>query len=64
MFEALKQNFLSCLMHTYEIELIADPKVEFYGQALEQVFLDLRMKGGDTNHDGKIKVHKLNVSLM
>merc|ERR1719244_215936 len=63
MFEALKQNFLSCLMNTYAIMLIADPKIEFYGKALERVCLDLRMKVGDFTHDVKIKVHNTKCSI-
>ena len=63
MFEALKQNFLNCLKSTYDVCLIADPKIEFYGQALERVCLDLRMKINNNIHDVKIKVHNTKCSL-
>ena len=63
MFEALQVNFLKCLKNSYVIVLIADPKVELYGQALERVCLDLRMTVSNTSHDVKIKVHNTMCSI-
>ena len=63
MFEALKVNFLNYLKNSFGIILIADPKVEFYGQALERVCLDLRMNICNMTHDVKIKVHNTMCSI-
>ena len=61
-FEALKVNFVACLKN-YNTNLIAEPKIEMYGEALERVCLDLRMKVGEHTHDVKIKVHNTKCSL-
>ena len=63
MFEALKVNFLNCLMNNFDTKLIADPKIEFYGQALERICLDLSMKVSNHSHDVKIKVHNTKCSI-
>ena len=62
-FEALKVNFLNCLANSFDTRLVADPKIEFYGKALERVCLDLRMNVLNHTHDVKIKVHNTKCSL-
>ena len=53
-FEALKENFLKLLEAEHDTNLIADPKVEYYGKALERICLDMRMNVGTASHDIKI----------
>ena len=63
MFEALKLNFLKCVEEKFNTKLIASPKIEYYGEALERVCLDLRMNINNKYHDVKIKVHNTKCSL-
>ena len=63
MFEAIKVNFIKCLESDFKTKLIAEPKLEYYGEALDRVCLDLRMIVGDHNYDVKVKVHNTKCSL-
>ena len=56
MFEVLKLNFLDCLNLHFNVKLLADPKIEYYGEALERVCLDLNMRVSEHSHDVKVKV--------
>ena len=62
MFEALKVNFVKCV-EKYNTKLIAEPRIEMFGEALERVCLDLQMKVGQHTHDVKIKVRNTKCSL-
>ena len=62
MFEALKLNMMICLKEV-GVKLIADPKVELYGNAMERICLDVEMPVGDKKHDVKIKVHNTKCSM-
>ena len=33
MFEALKQNFMNCIIKSFNGKLLTDPKIEYYGDA-------------------------------
>ena len=57
MFEAVKVNLMKCLKRDFDIKLIDDPKVEYYGGAEERICLDLRMNVDGNTHDFKVKVY-------
>ena len=62
-FEALKLNLLKCLETEYDTILTSDPKLEFYGEALERICVDLQMKVNNKNHNIKLKVHNTKCSI-
>ena len=63
MFEALKCNFVEYVAKDYGIVPIAQPKIEYYGQAEERFCLDLQMKVKEHVHDVKMIVHNTKCSL-
>ena len=63
MFEALKINVMKCLNEDYGVKLIADPKVEMYGEALERICLDMEMTVAGHKHDVKMEIHNTKYSL-
>ena len=64
MFEALKINVMKCLNEDYGVKLIADPKVEMYGEALERICLDMEMTVAGHKHDVKMTIHNTSTALI
>ena len=62
-FETLKINLLKCLDIEYNTILTSDPKLEFYGEALDRICLDLQMRVGDKIHNVKLKVYNTKCSM-
>ena len=63
MFEALKKNMMRILKEMFKIELIKQPKVEFYGNAKEHIHLDIKVYMNGQEHKMKIKVYNTACSL-
>ena len=62
-FEALKVNLLKCLEKDYNTILTQNPKLEFYGDALERICIDLLMKVDNKTYDIKLKVHNTKCAI-
>ena len=62
-FEALKINLLKCLEQDYDTILTLDPKMEFYGDALERICIDLQMKVNHKTYDIKLKIYNTKCSI-
>ena len=62
-FNAAKVNLLKCLDQDFNTILTGDPKLEFYGEALERICIDLQMTVEKETYDIKLKIHNTKCSL-